>query len=104
MLVQAGYRALVTASVGDAIDVAKRHKINAVTLDLSLGKRRGLDMLVWLRSVPEHAKTPVLVLTGSPVLQTDELAVIRRLGAQVFFKPENLQPILEHLAAKLSLN
>jgi DNA-binding response OmpR family regulator len=92
-----GHRVIVADSVATAIDVAKREHIDAVTLDLGLRESNGLDFLVWMRSTPEYARTPVVVLTGTPVLRADHGAMIRSMRAALLFKPTAYQAVLDQL-------
>jgi DNA-binding response OmpR family regulator len=92
-----GYRAVVADCVSDAMALARREDITAVTLDLSLRGGTGMDFLLWLRSTPAYRRTPVVILTGVPAVRPDDDAVIRSMGAAVVFKPTSYQTVLDKL-------
>jgi DNA-binding response OmpR family regulator len=78
----------VTDSVEHAIAVARRQRVDAITLDLSLcGGTTGLDFLVWLRHTPDYVSTPVTILTGATMLRADQMSMMRRPHTRLMFKP-----------------
>jgi CheY-like chemotaxis protein len=71
--------------------------IFAVILDIRLGgERTGLDVLEPIRSRPEFARIPVLVMTGG-VVDDAEQARIAKHKAHLFYKPEGFDTLLDFL-------
>jgi DNA-binding response OmpR family regulator len=88
MLAHHGFTAVVAASIREAVGVVESTPLKAVILDLGLKDAdSGIDFLAWLRQHPDHAHTPVLILTGQASIAEDEQALIRRHKAYVFYKP-----------------
>jgi CheY-like chemotaxis protein len=62
-----------------------RHPLPAlVLLDLKLPKRSGLEVLRWIRSQPELATTPVVVLTSSS--EDEDIQKAYALGANSYLQ------------------
>lgn len=93
-----GYTAVEAATFEEAIDVLEgTPRIFAVILDVRLpGPHTGLDVLEPLRSRPQCAEIPVLVMTGGVVDDAEE-ARITRHRAHLFFKPEGFDTLLDFL-------
>ena len=88
MLAHHGFAAVAAASMRDAKRIVEESSLKAVILDLGLkDKECGLDFLAWLRQRPQHADTPVLILTGQASIHEDDRVLIRRHKAHVFYKP-----------------
>jgi twitching motility two-component system response regulator PilG len=92
-----GHRVIVADSVAAAIDIARRDRVGAVTLDLGLNGSNGLDFLVWMRNTPEYATTPVVVLTGVTTLPAGHTGMIGSMHASLLFKPTSYQAVLDQL-------
>jgi DNA-binding response OmpR family regulator len=98
LLKQAGYVVLHARTVSEAKSQIRGTRIDAAILDLTLrDAESGLDILSWLRSRREHARMPVLILTGHTVLSEDDEETIRRERAYVFYKGPQMTEIVEHL-------
>jgi CheY-like chemotaxis protein len=91
------FRAVEASSIAEAVAFADTHALSAVILDLHLGSQCGLELLAMLRVDPRHRSTPVLILTGSGVVTNDEEAQIRRNSAHLFYKPQPLNDLVEHI-------
>jgi DNA-binding response OmpR family regulator len=90
-----GYVTIVSDSVKNAIAVARRQHVDAITLDLSLcGGTTGLDFLVWLRHTPNYMDTPVTILTGATILRPDQVSMMRRPHTTLMFKPAPYDELL----------
>jgi CheY-like chemotaxis protein len=95
------------ASVDEAISYVTRqgHFADAIhyptpsvfLTDVGLGGgRTALDLIVWLRQRPEHARTPVVVITGGVDSATQEK--MERAGANAFvMKGGTLKDLTEQL-------
>jgi DNA-binding response OmpR family regulator len=59
-----GYLVLTAADGVAALDIARQNPISLVLLDLMLPRLDGLDVCRQLRSRPETAQTPILMLTA----------------------------------------
>ncbi|MFN7783574.1 MAG: PAS domain S-box protein [Lysobacterales bacterium] len=64
LLEREGFEPLHADSIESAKTQLLKADVQAITLDLSLGEERGEDLLDWLRSTPETADLPVLVVSG----------------------------------------
>jgi len=60
---------------------------DAIILDLRMPVVDGLGFLRKLRAIDQYAKTPVAVVTGDYFLDDQMSSELRRLGAQLKFKP-----------------
>jgi len=92
------YRA---SDVEQALEVLGRQHIDAVTLDIRLPdaqgrKRNGLTLLRYLRERPEYERLPVVIFTGMPMSDEEEL-LARRLSAEVVYKPDPYRLVLDGL-------
>jgi len=65
LLVRDGFRVSCHDHGHDAVEVVREGRPDALILDLLLPGRSGLDILRDLRSGPETAQLPVLMLTAS---------------------------------------
>jgi DNA-binding response OmpR family regulator len=74
-------------------DDRKRHPLpTLVLLDVKLPKRSGLDVLSWMRSVPELSRVPVYMLTSSSL----EFDRVMALGATDYFtKPMSFEGLID---------
>lgn len=91
------FRAVEAASIAEAVAFADEHPLSAVILDLHLGTQNGLELLAMLRVNPRHRSTPVLILTGSGAVTSDQQALIQRNAAHLFYKPQPLGDLMDHL-------
>jgi CheY-like chemotaxis protein len=91
------FRAVEAGSIADAVAFADHHALSAVIIDLHLGAQSGLELLAMLRVDPRHRATPVLILTGSEAVTQDQDALIQRNSAHLFFKPQPLASLMEHI-------
>lgn len=65
-----------------------------ITLDLKLPRKRGLDVLEWLRNDPRFKDLPVVILTSSK--QSEDIARARELGVMGYHvKPVDLKGFME---------
>jgi CheY-like chemotaxis protein len=92
------FTALEATSIAEAMASVEQHHLRAIILDLNLGEQSGVDLLARLRQNPRCVAVPILILTGRTVLRDDEEALIRRNHAYVFYKPQPLSTLVEHLA------
>ena len=89
---------LQAADVPEATTIATREQIDAFIVDLRLGPgRSGLDMVGWVRRQQGYAMAPVFLLTANLDIPDDEQTVIREHRAQVFYKGQSLEVLIDCL-------
>ena len=87
-LVRAGHH-VISAEDGEAgLRLALEHKPDLVVLDMMLPKLSGPDVLRAIRSNPETASIPVMVLSGLP--QCNENKLLNE-GATAYFQKSGLK-------------
>ena len=92
-----GYSPLTAATLDEAIDVIGRAPVDALILDVRLGDgSTGLELLRTIRERSEFARAPVLILTGAALSDAEE-ALITRMRAYLFQKPEGFHTLLQFL-------
>ena len=91
------YTPVEAESIAEAVAFADEHPLSAVILDLHLGSQCGLELLAMLRVNPRHRSTPVLILTGSGAVTDDQEALIQRNAAHLFYKPQPLGDLMDHI-------
>ena len=104
VLEAAGFTTLRAGTVEDALVLFGRQQIDAVTLDVRLPDpkaldRSGLSLLAYLRSTSDFDRLPVIVLTGSPLDET-EVELICRHHAHLFYKPQPYAILISQLRAR----
>ncbi len=73
---------------------------DAVLLDLRMPGMGGLGFLLSLRAHPDRRLIPVAVITADTHLDDTAQEAVRALGADLCFKPMNMQDVLD-LTARL---
>ena len=92
-----GYAPLTARSLDEAIRVIGTSTVDAMIIDVRLGDGpTGLELLHTIRGRPEFATTPILILTGA-ILSDAEEALITRMRAYLFQKPEGFHTLLHFL-------
>ena len=92
-----GYSPLTAANVDEATRVIGEAQLDAMILDVRLGQgTTGLDLLHTIRGRRELSSAPVLILTGA-ILSDAEEALITRMRAYLFQKPEGFHTLLQFL-------
>lgn len=92
-LVEHGYRVLYARSAAEALDLVRKHRPAAITLDILLPDENGLQLLSKLRADPVTKDIPVVVVS---------IADDRELGSNAgaagwFVKPVQRQQFIEAL-------
>src|SRR5688572_17781464 len=101
VLRQGGYKVLEAADAEAALELARGRGVDAVLTDHHLPGMDGIELVRALRALPEHARTPVVVLT------TERSEELRRAGRDAGatgwmvkpFDPERLLQMFGHLLA-----
>jgi DNA-binding response OmpR family regulator len=96
-----GFLPLPAENVETALKFLGTERVDAIVLDLRLPdptglNQSGLDLLRFIRASAEHAQTPVVVFTGTP-LSAAEQEIVRSHRAEVFFKPQPYAVLCDHL-------
>lgn len=96
-----GFRTLQAETVATALKTLGSKHVDAVILDLRLPDPQGLELsglelLGYLRCMPEYDAVPVLIFTGKTLTEHDE-DLIRRYGAYVLYKPAAYSSLVEYL-------
>lgn len=95
------FRTVWAPTVERAVEVIGQHIPDVALIDISLEDESGFEVLKYLRSKPETARTPVVMLTGS----ADTLDRLRSLlmGADRYLikpvKPETLRRVIKETLA-----
>jgi DNA-binding response OmpR family regulator len=89
-----GYAVLTALSAEAGLVQAYKQRPGAVILDLRMPLVDGLQFLRTLRSRPEHAQTPVAIVTGDYFLDDKISAELRSLDAELRFKPLWLEDLI----------
>ena len=100
MLRLEGYEVRTAMSAETALREADRSHPDAIILDLRMPIVDGLGFLRRLRARDEQRDTPVAIVTGDYFLDDQVSAELRKLGAELKFKPlwlEDLVGLARHL-------
>ncbi|MDQ3214340.1 MAG: response regulator [Acidobacteriota bacterium] len=96
-----GYETAPASSAEDGLRLLDEGlKPDAVLLDLRMPGMGGLGFLLSLRAHPDRQLIPVAVVTADTHLDDTAQHAVQALGADLCFKPLNMQEVLA-LAAKL---
>lgn len=92
-----GYGCVEADSVDHALEALRTTPVIAAILDMRLpGPRTGLDLLATFRKQEAFSDIPVLIVTGSVVSETEQLAIAQQ-RAFLFYKPEGFATIISFL-------
>jgi DNA-binding response OmpR family regulator len=100
MLQLEGYAVLTAVNADIGLIKAHDGRPDAIILDLRMPLVNGVQFLRSLRSRPDHAHTPVAIVTGDYFFDDKISADLRSLGAELRFKPmwlEELVKLARHL-------
>jgi DNA-binding response OmpR family regulator len=100
-----GFKTQHADTVDRALEILSTEPVDAVSLDVRLPdpkglERSGLTLLAYLRASAEHAHLPVLIFTGQPLSQEEEI-LIQQHNAEVFYKPQRYTTLVECLTRML---
>jgi CheY-like chemotaxis protein len=92
-----GVLVVTAASAEEALATIEVMRVGVLVLDLNMPGRSGLDLAEFVRLFGAHLKgVPILIFTGSAPTQPT-LDEARRFDAEVYIKPDGLQPLLERI-------
>ena len=97
-LTSAGYRAVQAFNGEQAVEAAARLSPIAITLDVMMPGKGGLDVLIELKSAPETKDIPVVMVTV-----TDDREIALALGAVDFLvKPVDSERLIEAMDSAIA--
>ncbi len=79
-----GYQTFTAANGIEALEIAKQENVDLIVLDVMLPAIDGYEVCHRLRSIPETAEIPVLMVSAKAKEQDKATAL--RVGAQAYFK------------------
>jgi CheY-like chemotaxis protein len=89
-----GHQALVASGARQGIQLAIQEKPDLIFSDMRLVDMDGLELVKVLKSLPETASIPVLILSASPMMNAEQIAI--EVGASAYLtKPIRLQTLLD---------
>ena len=92
------HQVLEAASAAAAIDLARSPEpIQLIISDVNMPGMNGLDMLAEIRSIPDHAKTPILMLTTESTEHLQREGMEKGANAWIV-KPFNEEQLLAGIA------
>ncbi|HVN56030.1 MAG TPA: response regulator [Anaerolineaceae bacterium] len=89
-----GHQPILMATARPAIAMAAEQKPDLIVMDMMMPDLDGLEALSILRSSPETAETPVVILSAGAALD-DEEKVLAAGGQDYLNKPVSLNKLLE---------
>lgn len=87
MLRMEGFTVRTAVDAQTGLVEAVEHRPDAIILDLRMPLVDGLGFLKQLRATDGVRQTPVAIVTGDYFLEEQVAAELRRLGAELTFKP-----------------
>jgi len=96
-----GYVVYTAHTAEDGLRLAQTEHPAAIILDLRMPFINGSGFLYRLRACPEHAETPVMVVTGESVNE-EMRADLADLRAVLRFKPLGMNQLLTEVGALLN--
>lgn len=98
---QNGFNVETASSGKDAIKILAKKRVDAVLLDLMMPQMSGFEVLTAIKSNPETAKIPVLIVSADSEKADEEKAI--EMGAEHYFeKPLQLNEIVEKVKSILA--
>jgi len=102
VLEREGYEVIACSTGSDVIDKLRSRNVDAILLEFLLGKRRGDEILLSIRSRPWTRYLPVMIVTSPGRLS--ELAGLPDFGADGFLtKPFDTNVLLAHGRARVRM-
>jgi two-component system, OmpR family, response regulator PrrA len=102
MLRLEGYEVYTAMNAETGLQEAEATSPDAIILDLRMPLVDGLGFLRRLRSIAQHRNVPVAIVTGDYFLDDNVSAELRRLGAELKFKPLWLEDLVSLARTLLS--
>ena len=99
---QAGFVTVSAASATAALETLADRPIDAVIVDEAMPGMGGTDLTGRIRDLAEHARTPVLFLSGDDRAET-RLAALRAGATDFMLKPFPFEEVIARLGSQLQL-
>lgn len=77
-LTAAGHSVVLARTAQQAVFAADEQKPDVVVLEPQMARHNGVEFLYEFKSYPEWQGIPVIILTSLPVIDLENLAVLRR--------------------------
>ena len=90
------YEVWCAADLKASYEVFSKRLLDAVLLDINLGKDDGLDLLAWMRQKPEMCEIPVIAVTAH-ALVTEREAILQAGCGACLSKPIDFQLLQKEL-------
>ena len=90
-----GYLTEQTADGEGAIKLLSQEVFDAVVLDLMMPKVDGMQVLKWMRSSPDNALTPLLIITAARLKVLEEEAT--RFGVRLYLEKNQTDQLITGL-------
>jgi two-component system cell cycle response regulator DivK len=104
ILKDSGYKVLIAKNGREGVALAKKYNPSLVIMDVEMPVMNGIEATIQIKSEPETARTPVIILTS--LGREEDIAQAKRAGCQAFLgKPickESLKAELERVLQNLS--
>jgi DNA-binding response OmpR family regulator len=94
MLRLEGYHVWTAVDAEHGLLAAEESRPDAIILDLRMPVLDGLGFLRRLRATDEQRTTPVAIVTGDYFIEDEISSEVRRLGAELRFKPMWLEDLV----------
>ena len=82
-----GYEVWAASSTSKGLDLMKRHRPQAIILNLRMPLVSTLRFLKVIRAIPDFRAVPVAIVTGDYYLNDSQADEIYALGAEIRYKP-----------------
>jgi CheY-like chemotaxis protein len=96
----AGYTVPTAVDGQEGLYMAKAEQPDLILTDICMPEMDGLEMIKLIRSKPEVAKIPILVLTAHSQFTREE--ALEAGANQVFYKPVNFDKLIQVVREMLS--
>lgn len=100
VLMQGGYRVLTTAKRQQALELARRHRPDAILLDMGLDQRAS-DNLALCRALRTDGSisraTPIILMTAGPALRTQQIDALRAGAWELRGDPLDMEELVLRL-------
>jgi CheY-like chemotaxis protein len=95
-----GYEVWIAADLKSSREVFAKRILDAVLLDINLGKDDGLNLVAWMRQRPETCEIPVIAVTAHAMAAEQE-RILKSGCKACLSKPIDFQQLREQLNLQL---
>jgi two-component system, cell cycle response regulator len=97
-----GYEVLCAGTVADALELVRKRPASLIVSDIGLPDASGLDLLQALKSEPELARIPVVIITSSHPERSMQAAAMRLGAARFLVRPLDASEVLREVESCLA--